>query len=384
MTNSRIRLAILIGLCCGAIGIVSTAVMTPGSARYSTIDAVQNPAINSPDQFAWETFVAINQAAKNGSNDALWETWALQEDVFADPNKKPVWPSAEHQPKVLHPSIKLQILLQERLERRSKQLQLFRMDVANPVDKPKAQFIAPNPLSEEVRMNKNNFDFIVGRDLWYLEGQAAAFKDGRPLSFDPESKEVKAHWKELTNPADKSRYHWQVGKDGKTYGLIALHVMTKDLPNWFWATWEHVDNPERCKINGCSDKFGLDPKTGQISQSLLDMLAGAGMGPEWQNYRLTGTQTAFTDSTGRSTLLGNSQIEGRLGIMATSSCITCHAKASVNDIGDRLDIFSADGQSDNGSPVPTWFYNTSVSPPQMKFLQLDFEWSLGLAKPRNP
>src|ERR1043166_8205273 len=88
----------------------------------------QDSAVNAPDQFAWETFVAVNQSAQNGTNDTIWETWALQQDVFADPNKKPVWPGNVHQPKIFSPSIKLQILLQQRLERRAKQLQLFRMD----------------------------------------------------------------------------------------------------------------------------------------------------------------------------------------------------------------------------------------------------------------
>ena len=30
-----------------------------------------------------------------------------------------------------------------------------------------------------------------------------------------------------------------------TFGLTALHITTKDLPNWLWATFEHVDNPAR-------------------------------------------------------------------------------------------------------------------------------------------
>jgi hypothetical protein len=47
---------------------------------------------------------------------------------------------------------------------------------------------------------------------------------------------------------DKPRYHWmEKVEDGKTtiYGLSASHVMSKDLPTWFWATFEHVDNESR-------------------------------------------------------------------------------------------------------------------------------------------
>ena len=339
-----------------------------------------NPAINAASQFAWETFVSISRPANNGTNDALWETWILQDAVFADPNNPPVWPGTKHQPKVLSPSIKLEMLNQESLERSPARLELMRKHASDATTL-RPQFIAPNPLSEEVRMNKSNMDFIVDNHLWYVQGQIAAFNSGKKIDFRPEAKEVKAHWKEIT-AADKPRYHWQQGADGKLYGLIALHVMTKDLPNWFWATWEHVDNPDRCKIGGCHDDFGVDAQTGKVTQALIDLFAQAGMGAEWQNYRLTGTQTDFTDSTGRPLLLGNSVIEGDLGIMPTSSCITCHAKASVNALGRRLSVFTADGQSNNGTPDPNWFYNTSASPAAMKYLQLDFEWSLSLAKPR--
>ena len=170
MNTTRIRNLVLVGLCFIVVGMIFSAASNAGTARYPAADASQTSAVNFPDQFAWETFVAINQSAKNGTNDAVWETWALQRDIFADPNKKPVWPGVEHQPKVFSPSIKLQILLQQRLERRSKQLQLFRMDEKNNSSKPLVQFIAPNPLSEEVRMNRANFDFIVGNELWYLAG----------------------------------------------------------------------------------------------------------------------------------------------------------------------------------------------------------------------
>jgi hypothetical protein len=373
--------AILLCLLVTAIPLYNRITLVSAVNSSTALQGEPNPAVNNSDQFAWETFIAISRSANNGTNDSIWETWALQNDVFADPNNPPVWPGTKHQPKVLSPSVKLEMQNKERLERRSNRLQLLRRDRKSSADKLSAQFIGPNPLSEEVRMNKDNFDFIVENNLWFLQGQEAAFNAGKNINFRTEAKEVKAHWKEI-NATDKPRYHWQQGADGKLYGLIALHVMTKDLPNWLWATWEHVDNPDRCKIGGCQDNFGID-NTGNVSQALKDLFAKAGMGAEWQNYRLTGSQIAFTDSTGRPLILGNSEIEGELGIMTTSSCITCHAKASVNGSGDSLSPFAPDGQSDNGTPNPTWFYDTTVNPAKRKFMQLDFEWSLSLAQPRK-
>ena len=45
----------------------------------------------------------------------------------------------------------------------------------------------------------------------------------------------------------------------RLFGLTALHITTKDLPNWFWATFESVYNPGRCDYMGCSDCFGTMP-----------------------------------------------------------------------------------------------------------------------------
>ena len=337
----------------------------------------RNPAVNNPDKFAWELFTAINRPAGNGSNDALWETWALRQNVFADPNNAPIWPGTTHQPKILSQSTKIEMARQQMILRRSNQLLMQRQNAD--INKMKA-FVPESPLKQEVRMNKANFDFIVQKNLWYLEGQIAAFNDGRPISFPPDAKEVKAQWK-VIEETDKPRFHWQQGPDGKLYGLIALHVMTKDLPNWFWATWEHVDNPRRCQAIGCVDSFGIDPATGDVSQSLKDLFTTTGLGAEWQNYRLTGTQTDFVDPTGRPILLGNSEIEDFL--VPTSSCITCHAKSTVSGTGSRLDFLNAEGLSDNGVPNPAWFFDISGSGSTRKFIQLDFEWSLQFAKPRT-
>lgn len=338
----------------------------------------RNPALNASDRFAWELFAKVNRPAGNGSNDAFWETWANQDDVYKDPNTAPVFPQNAHQPKVLKPSVQQQMLIQQRLLEHSNQVQMLmkEMGVAHPIQ---PQFIPSNPTEEEVRMNKSTFDFIVMNNLWYLQGQVAAFNKGAAISFPIDSIEVKAHWRAITE-SEKAKYHWQTGSDGKLYGLYALHIMTKDIPNWFWATFEQVDNPERCKVLGCTDSFGLT-SSGDVSAELKQLFKQAGMGSEWQYYRLDGAQTNFTDSTGRPTLLGNSIIER--GFVQTSSCMTCHARAGIDATGNRLDIFLPNNQSYNGTPDPAWYFQAAGSRQTQKYLQLDFVWSLFLAQPRT-
>lgn len=58
---------------------------------------------------------------------------------------------------------------------------------------------------------------------------------------------------------------------------------------------------------------------------------GLGLGgTKWANYRLRGTQVDFINSIGRPVILSNSQIER--GFLR-SSCIRCHADATVNKEG---------------------------------------------------
>jgi hypothetical protein len=254
------------------------------------------------------------------------------------------------------------------------------------------QFLPPQAASQEVRLNQAAFDFIVRSDLWYVQGQEAAFQKGDKIEFPPDAVEVKAIWR-VINETEKPRFHWATNPaDGnKPYGLIALHIISKALPNWTWATFEQVDNPNRCKVGGCKDSFGL-AAGGQVSPDLLQLFAGGGMGPEWQNYRLTGSQVDFVNASGQPTLLGNSEIEGRF--MLTSSCITCHARATIGPpkpAVNRLSVFRRPPPfptppdalvSYNGQPDPLWFFADPSNPATRKYLQMDFVWSFLRAKRR--
>jgi len=356
------------------------------AARDGAQTSDGDPAINEPDRFAWTVFVEINKAANNGSKDRVWEKWAPDEDVYGNPNRAPIWPGAATglqetgpRPKTLRPITQLQIASEEnqRLPRRRRQR-----------GRPAGLFLPAQAGGEEVRMNRATFDFIVSNNLWYVEGQEAAFARGTKINFPVEAKEIKAIWRPITD-AEKPRFYWQLNPaDNKVYGLVAIHIITKDIPNWTWATFEQMDNPNHCKEMKCKDDFGLKPD-GSVSAGLLKMMQDAGLGPEWQYYRLNGAQVDFTDSTGRPTLLGNSIIED--GFVTTSSCITCHARATIGQRipgqsrANRLSVFKSTSPliSDNGTPDPRWYYADPSRPQTLKYLQLDFLWSMFRAKRRS-
>lgn len=354
-----------------------------------------NPALNEPDRLAWSLFARLNQRAavqvevgpaKAATNDSVWETWADDAQTFpAAPSRKapPAWPEARHK-----------VLLRPRQRDLRRELQRLRL-LAAPGGAGAAQ---PIPVagpgdSEEVRRNRPSFDYIVDDGLYYVQGLRAAFAKGTPLAFPLDAIEVKANWVPI-GEGDKARYHWNYDSQGKLYGMVAMHVMTKLVPNWTWATFEWVDNPGRCDFLGCHDAFGVLPHDvapnattdqgyppGQLTPELLALLDANGVAPEFRNYRLKGSQVDFTDATGRHMLLGNSVTES--GFVASSSCLTCHTQSSADLTGTIRPRagFDPDNQSYNGAPDPAWFYDTTTQPWSVNELPLDFVWGFIAAQP---
>ena len=201
----------------------------------------------------------------------------------------------------------------------------------------------------------------------------------------PPSIEVKANWI-VIDEKDKPRFHWNYNEAGQLLGLVATHIISKDLPNWFWCTFEHVDNPGRGDFIGIHDSFGVDPthtpsqtdKVGAtyppetMKEALLKLFEEYGYRGEWadeyKNYRLKGSQVDFTDGPGRSLLLGNSVTES--GFVPSASCITCHARAAVNAGGGSsfpffgeqvlLPLIAGDSLQPvltyNGHLDPSWYF----------------------------
>ena len=312
----------------------------------------ENVAFDEPAELAWRQFARVNLAAGpaapgGGPAPATWETWASAEYVFADPNRVPVWPSGA---------------AARRFEPELVQQRLFRARRTGLLGLP----AHPESEAGEVRIERTAFDWIVLKQLWYLEGQQKAYDfwaadQPTDVAFPSGSVFVKAAWKEISE-AEKPRYHWRL-HEGRSWGLVALHVTSKILPGWFWATFEQVDNPGRAAV-AHPDPFGLDDQ-GRPSTLLLELFDRAGLARDpWRHYRLDGTQTDFVDVDGAPIVLANSVIEA--GFTAASSCKTCHARSTIGAAGARLSFDPI-----LGAPDPTWFVS-AAQPPERLFLQLDF------------
>lgn len=350
-------------------------------------------AMNNPDQFNWEVFARVCRKAATQSpvpgtnattNNALWETWADDPYTFPsnpDPKNPPKFP-ADQQVNIKRLVPSTQQTLRNHLLKR-----------------PAIAMVSLGG-EEEVRRNKESFDFIIQNNLWYKEGQAENFSkrtangNYTPIAFPTGAIEVKAMWKKIQE-ADKPNFHWNYDADGVLYGMTAFHIMTKAIPNWTWATWEWVGNPGRCADMGCHDAFGVTPANvdphpgatglhspattdttypaGELTAELLQLFKRYGLGDEWKNYRLKGSQIDWTDATGRPTFVGNSITEN--GFVNTSSCLTCHANASFDKKGDYNPSLGFDNNfedSQYGPVDPRIFWSNG----QPIYLQTDFVWGL--------
>ena len=150
-------------------------------------------------------------------------------------------------------------------------------------------------MAELVFRNKSSFDYIFQNNLYNQEGilsvvqknddnirNGAPYRisnDAGPLSeiiFPIDAVMIKSNWlsreraeemgihDDPANPYIKMNITSPVTDKNGTilkpgeHWLVAIHLSSKDTPNWVWATFEHVNNPGRCDYTGCNDSFGYD------------------------------------------------------------------------------------------------------------------------------
>jgi len=393
----------------GALFLIACLTFLPLSAQVPIPSRCPQPSIaadpaiplNQPDRFAWELFVEVNRKAapqyqqtittKDGkklmANSAVWETWPDDPYTFPkdpDPANPPKWPDA--------PILK----------------QMLAKAKGTPLAGDDKVLDTGENGGEEIHRNRATFDYVINNHLWYQQGVAEFFKTNEVMNFPIESIEVKANWTRITE-AQKSQYHWNYDSQGQLWGLIATHITSKGIPNWFWATFEWVGNAGRCDFIGCHDCFGSDPHhvpsntdtaglvypPGTITPELSALYKKYGYDGAWlseySNYRLKGSQTDFTLPTGQPLLVGNSITES--GFLQTASCMTCHARAAVDAAGKNAfpifgeakplplqtgspEMFDTQFTTHNGTPDPNWYTHMTGQALVPLFRQTDFVWAI--------
>ncbi|MCI0487222.1 MAG: hypothetical protein L0229_11550 [Blastocatellia bacterium] len=226
----------------------------------------------------------------------------------------------------------------------------------------------------QLLMNKPAFDYIIERGFYNVDGQEKAARDGKPADFPATSFELKTSWIWIGTDADKfnqlkpSYYiapaYFEVVENGKHIrweagyaALSGMHIINRSRPNWVWITFENVDN---AKFTEAKLELPIPDYAAQANQVFQQALRG--MGSIFANYQLDGVQLDFQDPT----LLANSNIES--AFQSQSSCITCHALASIKPNGAYFNIVDRQGGNIG--------YYTGTPPSTTGYTSLDFVWSM--------
>jgi hypothetical protein len=276
----------------------------------------------------------------------------------------------------------------------------------------KPLFFPSEPLNQEVRQNRATYEFIVSNEMYHRGGLEALLAQAQTkanrslINFPNGSKEVKAQWYPIRD-ADKPRYLWREvrNNDGTTtaYGLVTLHIITKDLPNWFWADFGHVDcevQKGACDPASLTQVFGdgfvqeeaktepVDPTTrGSAAPSGSNGIRKETIGSLWQNYILRGAQIDFVTGFGAPSILSNPVIENGF---QNSSCMSCHARASVGprkvgSNGVPSPLLNTLSPSDPTLGVPdAGLFGAGPGQDSINYLQTDFIWSAPFRAQRKP
>ena len=229
--------------------------------------------------------------------------------------------------------------------------------------------------------------YIRKHDLWYRAGIRRFFNSGKPLAFPQGSIRLKTSWVKTDNTRDIGNFITTRDSKYQLWKMVSLHVATRQIPGWTWATFEHRNNPCFDKSPGARDNFGYPyGPEGEYSKELLNMAhVVAGKDDRFlrlleviNNYRLVGTMTDYTDNTGRPVILASSVTEA--GTLQSSSCKTCHSRAALDISATKpLEMMSASGEGFIGSPQWQWFFSESeFGKFKQGFVPMDFIWSLSL------
>lgn len=375
--------AFIAGLALAVLGSTAASAQTVVVAEPAKAGPVDGTTENS-DAFLWRLFAEFAApASKTAPSPVVFDTWASDDDTFST---APHWPGP-NEPMKLHASVlnAIKNSLAGGLDSEKGLLHSGPIDV--PCKPPANAAVGAFPTSgsplpcigEQTKRNRVQFDYIVNNQLNTQTGLAAAFARSFKVEMPLESIAVKGDWVPVQTLLQwvpqlgdlnniRKLYHMNtVG--AVEYALVALHVSSRQNPNWVWGTFEHQMNPGRCDSIGCFDSFGAEipavpPNRTAINSQygacpktppLKAMMTKANLSPVWENYCLKSTEVNYTAADGTPYALGNSVIEGIVGngTISASSCIACHVYASFGSNGKPTDAAKAMLPfNPTGNPIP--------------------------------
>ncbi len=412
MKLSKLNLALLSFMICISILLFSSC-NNSESSYESTLKKRPGPdatmAAYHTDQYVWEKMVRAFQVKTEAPENLNWELWASEEYTYQNPCGPQPWPTKGIPISKMSPK---GIAFMDNLNNDSINF--------NTTDFAILTLNFTDPYYEELRLNRPMFDYIQEMSLYNQDSVYDLAKKGK-INFPKEAMMIKAQWTPITDSTINSGYYTKrisaynkydsIYLENQLMGLVGFHLVTHELPKWVWSTFEFSGNVGLCDYIGCKDNFGCDVpyippkdiinqgyKIGKTTPALSALFKEYGIPEEFKNYRLKGSQTEYTDNEGTPILLGNSILE--MNLVTSSSCISCHARATLNKVkhgSQNLSMFTGEITFDSittgtatkgfhptaytGTPIPEDYLNDS-SNPNSTYYRTDFMWQLAQeAKP---
>jgi hypothetical protein len=244
----------------------------------------------------------------------------------------------------------------------------------------------------EVKLNRAYYDFVVSNEYYNSanqQGKTIVFPSSSNTTSTVPPVKVKAAWKVMGDPGsrqpdDPKKFYTTTAlvlePNGecrpRVLGLVGLHIVMKTtlLPQWLWATFEHVDNaPDQatgptprkkynffnsqcagCRFNQPPSKERPDFPTQVVRVTPVNSVAVGANGafqaalkslrPDnvWQNYMLVDAQWAGSRTNigvpSQPKFLANTVLETYMQAQQEPyGCINCHGKyAASTDLDFQL------------------------------------------------
>ena len=371
------------------------------------------------DNMAWNAFVALNwPAPKNitergvpdrlnviggwllageGTSEAMqtgptvWETFKDTADIYL-PNA--VKPSSFNTPESIPAPCTSLVAGLEPHRRRTLAMNTKVSDVLREVH----QAMSLDSLVDqnrqyvwyEVKVNRAYYDYVVDNQFYNsLKQQGINFPSSSNTTGRQPVVKVKAAWKIIGEPGSKQpddpkRFYTTTAFvynptsqtcEKKKVGLVGMHIVMKTslLPQWMWATFEHVDNaPDQagvpppagsrfnfynpactgCPVNTPPSQGSMTPtqvvrvvpidsNAASVNDDFQAALRTLRPDNVWQYYALVNAQWGATTDLGTPDLpkhLANTTLETyRQNQAPMSGCINCHGMAaSQTDLDFQL------------------------------------------------
>lgn len=241
------------------------------------------------NDFSWRSFIAFCWPANtgnctadtsigsnifNGNGPVVWESYLSTDQVFVSSGSPSNWctPTFDMLPK------KVQELSQRtgirrfihRLSKTPAGPHALGQASGQPLVDQNGRFVR-----YEVRMNQDEYNYILAKNLWNAAGQNKFTSDstitmpsGQTQYGNLGSIEFKAAWK-IMGPGDDTTRFYKIkaivyndnagdpspGPNPVTLGLVGLHIAhkTPTQRNWVWSTFEQVDNLTSSFFNNACD-----------------------------------------------------------------------------------------------------------------------------------